>query len=785
VKAAARFAVLAAALVIVLNGGVAQPAPAAATGAVSSTGALRICSGCSSQGDLSRYHYVILNDSDASRIPALKAADPTLKALVYKNLSFAVDYMCSGGVDGQYLTAGVGYCDANANHPEWFLKDTTGNRIASAPFPSAWMMDVGDANYQNTWASNVSARLKAAGWDGVFMDDTNADMAWHLNGRTIAKYPSLAAWQSATRSMLANVGPALRSQGFLVIPNLYAPWSTAYDATALWKDWIQFTSGALQEYYTKWGTTSSGWFTGSDWTFRQGFQIATEQAGKIFLGLTYAPHADTKSMLYARANFLLNDSNNGSALLFEPSDPEASDPYSPVWTVDVGTPVAARYQVGAAWRRDFSAGTVVVNASSSAVTVSLGATYTDSVSGASVSSVTLEAASAAILTSAGTTPADTTAPSVGFASPTAGASVSASVIVSASASDDVGVTKVDFLVDGVLKGTDGAAPWSFTWDSTTVANGTHTLSVRASDAARNSTSTQVSVNVSNTIADTSPPAVSFGAPAGGTTVSGPVPVSASASDNVGVTKVELSVDGALKSTDTTSPWSFTWDSTKAANGTHTLSARAYDAAGNAATSQISVNVNNPIADPNPGGDTTAPSPVASLNMLISGTGQVALNWSSSVDNVGVTGYRLYRDGVLIATVPQTHFLDSGLFPGSTHGYVVKAVDAAGNQSTASNVLYARSGSSSTSTSGTIGGVVYSPAGRLLANVIVSVTLPNGSVKRTKTSWSGVWKISRLAPGAYPTVFSLSGYQLQTVGLIAAQGQTLLRLTTLAPAAAAI
>ena len=111
------------------------------------------------------------------------------------------------------------------------------------------------------------------------------------------------------------------------MPNLSAPWAADYDAQATWSDWLQFTSGAAQEYYSKWGSDSSGWFAGSDWTYRQKFQTLTEQAGKIFLGITYAPKADTRSMAWARANFLLFDEPaSNSALMFELSDPEAQDP---------------------------------------------------------------------------------------------------------------------------------------------------------------------------------------------------------------------------------------------------------------------------------------------------------------------------------------------------------------------------------------------------------------------------------------------------------------------------
>jgi putative glycosyl hydrolase-like family 15 (GHL15) protein len=392
------FILIAALAVLALPGTGRQEAARAADSPQASIASLRICTGCSAAGgNLSRYHYVILNASDAPLLPALKAQNPGLKALVYKNVSFTVSYGCSGGVDLRYQTTGVGYCDANASHPEWFLTDSSGHRLNSSGYSQAWMMDVGNAAYQTKWLSNVRADLQAGAWDGVFMDDTDADMASHLNGRTMARYPTAASWRAATRSMLANVGPSLTSAGFLAVPNLYAPWGSDYDAQATWSDWLQFTSGAAQEYYTKWGSTSSGWFAGNDWTYRQQFQTLTEQAGKIFLGITYAPKSDARTMTWARANFLLLDEPaNGGALMYEFSDPEAQDPYSPVWAADVGSPSGARFKVGAAWRRNFSGGTVLVNPSSSSVSVQLERAYLRE-DGSSTTSVTLGPTSGAIL----------------------------------------------------------------------------------------------------------------------------------------------------------------------------------------------------------------------------------------------------------------------------------------------------------------------------------------------------------------------------------------------------
>ena len=107
--------------------------------------------------------------------------------------------------------------------------------------------------------------------------------------------------------------------------------------------------------------------------------------------------------------------------------------------------------------------------------------------------------------------------------------------------------------------------------------------------------------------DTTPPTTSVTAPAGGSTVSGTVTVTASASDNVGVTKVELYVDGALLASGTTSPFSASWNTTGAANGSHALTSKAYDAAGNVGTSAaVAVTVSNgAVTNPvvNPGFET--------------------------------------------------------------------------------------------------------------------------------------------------------------------------------------
>jgi hypothetical protein len=140
---------------------------------------------------------------------------------------------------------------------------------------------------------------------------------------------------------------------------------------------------------------------------------------------------------------------------------------------------------------------------------------------------------------------DTTPPTGSITSPAAGANVNGTVTVTASASDNVAMAGVQFLLDGANLGAEVTGPgpnYTFNWNSTTASNGPHTLSARARDAANNTaTSAGVNVNVAN--GDFTPPAVSIIAPAAGANVNGTVTVTASAADNAAMAGVQFLLDG--------------------------------------------------------------------------------------------------------------------------------------------------------------------------------------------------------------------------------------------------
>jgi len=184
---------------------------------------------------------------------------------------------------------------------------------------------------------------------------------------------------------------------------------------------------------------------------------------------------------------------------------------------------------------------------------------------------------------------DKTPPAVSWSSPKSGATVSGSLNEPSAnclvkASDNVGVTRVDFHLDGQPLNSELHAPWSCVWDTTKTPNGRHKLTATARDAAGNSSKTSVTVTVSNGSSNARP-TVALTSPKRAATFSSRLTAAASASDDNGVSRVEFYVGGTRVSTDTKAPYGTTWRSRrKISAGSHTVTAKAYDAQGLTATS---------------------------------------------------------------------------------------------------------------------------------------------------------------------------------------------------------
>jgi Concanavalin A-like lectin/glucanases superfamily/Bacterial Ig domain len=359
---------------------------------------------------------------------------------------------------------------------------------------------------------------------------------------------------------------------------------------------------------------------------------------------------------------------------------------------------------------------------------------------------------------------DATAPTVGISAPANGGILSGSTTVSATASDNIGVVGVQFKLDGNnLAVEDTSAPYSITWDTSTVANVSHTLTAVARDAVGNTTtSSPVSVTVNNVIADVTPPVVGITDPTNGDNVSGFVHVSADASDDAsGVVGVQFKLDGNnLATEDTSAPYSITWDTSTVAIGSHTLTAVARDAAGNVATSgSVAVTVSSA-----PPPDTIAPNviltaPVA--NAIVSGLTDVS---AAATDNVGVVGVQFKLDGnplgaEITGSGPFALAWDTTTATAGGHSLTAVARDAAGNSTTSAPVSVTVNNTVSDTTPPTVS--MTAPA----ANAIVSGTI---SVSANATDNVGVVGVQ----------FKLDGNSLSTE-ITAAPFSTSWNTTTIA------
>ena len=193
----------------------------------------------------------------------------------------------------------------------------------------------------------------------------------------------------------------------------------------------------------------------------------------------------------------------------------------------------------------------------------------------------------------------------------------------------------------------------------------------------------LSTNVSVTVqiaADTQPPSVPQGLSASAASSSQINLSWAVSTDNIGVSGYRIYRNGSQIAT--TAATSFQ-NSGLSPSTAYSYAVAAYDAAGNV-SSQSSAASATTAAVP----DVTPPSVPQGLTATAASSSQINLNWTASTDNVAVSGYRIYRNGVELTATPATSFQDTGRSPSTAYSYTVSAYDAAGNLSSRSSAASA-------------------------------------------------------------------------------------------------
>ena len=243
--------------------------------------------------------------------------------------------------------------------------------------------------------------------------------------------------------------------------------------------------------------------------------------------------------------------------------------------------------------------------------------------------------------------------------------------------DNIGVTNYEVFQDGVSIANTGTTT---AFNVTGLAELTsYDFTVFAQDAAGNTspvsnTETVVTLQAPDTEA---PSAITDLASANTTTTTTDLSWSAS-TDNVGVTNYEVFQDGvSIANTGITTAFNVTG---LTPSTSYDFTVFAEDAAGNVSAVSNTETVNTDAVP-----DTEAPTAVLDLSSSGTTSNSTSLSWSASTDNVGVTNYEVFQDGVSIANTGTTaSFNVGGLTPSTSYDFTVFAEDAAGNVSAAGN-----------------------------------------------------------------------------------------------------
>jgi hypothetical protein len=190
-----------------------------------------------------RYSIIVLQASDARRLPFLRRWNPGLKILVYQDIAV------TRATDLQARTVCTALPADRAIGARWFLKGVLRNRISTG---FDYLMDVGDPVYQQACISHAIALAKRFRFDGIFLDGVAASLPFELPPNTrpaSIKYPTVGSWQAAMYSMLAYAGRAIHTQGLSVVANI----GGAVLTPGLWQRWNTPLDGAEEESWTDGG----------------------------------------------------------------------------------------------------------------------------------------------------------------------------------------------------------------------------------------------------------------------------------------------------------------------------------------------------------------------------------------------------------------------------------------------------------------------------------------------------------------------------------------------------
>ncbi len=240
------------------------------------------------------------------------------------------------------------FCDISQTHPDWFLLDSNGQRLADDD--GDYYMDPGHPGWRAFWLERARQLQTDYGWKGVFLDNVDASLAKHSQ---LQNYPDEAGYQAAVAGFLDYVSVNyFQPEGRPLYANIIG-----VRDEAVWFRYLDFLDGVFVEDF------AVSWTDYYGWAVWEAQLIRVERAaalGKPVILVGQGPVADAQRQTFTLASYLLI--SNGQ-MLFRYT---LNDHYDEPWWYDnyattLGDPLGPRYAVSGVWYRDFTGGQVMVN----------------------------------------------------------------------------------------------------------------------------------------------------------------------------------------------------------------------------------------------------------------------------------------------------------------------------------------------------------------------------------------------------------------------------------------
>ena len=330
-----------------------------------------------------RFNSIVLTNGDHTYMAALRASGYSSTVPEYFRSEAIQD---PGSCTATPLNNQVAYrpgdfCAISANHPDWFLLDSNGNRMVVGDSPGYYRMDPGNQGWREFFVNRVIENQTQYGWTGLFLDNVEASLGKFF-GNLPARYPTDAQYQAAVAGFLQYIDTNYSNRlNRPVVGNII---TRRDDAT--WFNYLQYLDGAMQERFAvNWNETE--YLREDLWLQDLNLMEETQSRGKYVILIAPGWQSDVDRQKFAFASYLLI--SRGKAAFRYSTD----DAYREVWLYDnynirLGNPLGAKYQQNGIWRRDFANGYVIVDpvshAAVIATTPSIGCTSAPTSSGTAV-----------------------------------------------------------------------------------------------------------------------------------------------------------------------------------------------------------------------------------------------------------------------------------------------------------------------------------------------------------------------------------------------------------------